>query len=121
MSHVCHAVGCNVAVPPRMFMCSPHWYKLPKVYQNVIWHYYRPGQEIDKEPSLDYIAVAFAGIACVAIQEGRTPPRFVPAPIENAQSAPEPNDGPACPLTTTDVTERVSPAPIDKERAGELQ
>lgn len=114
MSHVCHAVGCNVPTPAKLFMCWKHWYMLPRVYRHVIWHYYRPGQEIDKEPTLDYLAVAFAGIACVALQECRTPPQFI-------QRAHEPNDGLACPLTTTDVTERVSPAPIDKERAGELQ
>lgn len=106
MSHVCHAVGCNTPVAAILFMCTKHWYKLPKVYQKVIWHYYRPGQEIDKEPTLDYIAVAFAGIACVALQEGRTPPRFVPEAVETAQRAHE---------TVPLVSEEPNQAPIEKE------
>lgn len=75
--HQCHAVGCSTPVEPRFFMCSRHWRMVPPEYQKVIWHYYRAGQEVDKQPSIEYLAVAFAGIACVAIQEGRTPPRFI--------------------------------------------
>ncbi len=86
--HRCHAVGCSTKVPPRMFMCGPHWRMLPKVYQNVIWSYYRPGQEIDKQASIEYIAVAFAGVACVAIQEGRTPPKFLPQRAHAEESQP---------------------------------
>ena len=58
--HVCHATGCKVAVPPAMFMCSRHWFMLPKPMRNSIWRVYRPGQEEDKQPSPEYIQTARA-------------------------------------------------------------
>ena len=36
MSHVCHAHRCNVAVPPRMFMCRAHWASLRKPMRDAI-------------------------------------------------------------------------------------
>ena len=57
MSHTCHAPGCNRQVPPRMFACRAHWFALPKKTQDAIWREYRNGQEIDKKPSLRYLAV----------------------------------------------------------------
>jgi hypothetical protein len=87
MPHQCHAVGCSTPVEPRMFMCGRHWRMLPSQFQKVIWHYYRPGQEIDKQPSIEYLAVAFAGIACVALQEGRTPPRFIQRREDSTRAA----------------------------------
>ena len=53
--HRCHAVGCDVAVPPKMFMCRRHWYMLPKRMRDAIWATYRPGQERDKNPSAEYL------------------------------------------------------------------
>jgi hypothetical protein len=58
MIHKCHANGCQKAVPPKMFMCKPHWFALPKSMRDDIWLHYRPGQERDKSPSSDYIRVA---------------------------------------------------------------
>jgi hypothetical protein len=46
-AHTCHAMGCNVAVPPRMFMCRRHWYMLPKTDRALVWALYIPGQERD--------------------------------------------------------------------------
>lgn len=57
MSHTCHAPDCNRRVPPRMLMCAPHWGALPAKIQRAIWREYRRGQEIDKNPSLRYLAV----------------------------------------------------------------
>jgi hypothetical protein len=57
-------------------MCAKHWRMVPRFVQNLIWHYYREGQEIDKNPSTEYICVAFVSISTVALQEGRTLPRF---------------------------------------------
>lgn len=57
MSHTCHAHGCSKPVPPRMLFCKAHWFALPKDVQQAIWREYRPGQEIDKEPSFRYLAV----------------------------------------------------------------
>jgi hypothetical protein len=56
--HTCHWTGCTREVPPSMWGCKPHWFKLPKVLRDAIWAAYRPGQEIDKKPSDRYIATA---------------------------------------------------------------
>lgn len=40
-----------------MFACKPHWFALPQKIRNAIWREYRPGQELDKNPSLRYLAV----------------------------------------------------------------
>lgn len=59
-----------------MHMCLIHWRMVPKAFQAVIWAYYRNGQEIDKNPSIEYLCAMFGSIACVAIREGKTPPSF---------------------------------------------
>lgn len=74
MPHTCHAVGCEVEVPPKMHMCLKHWRMVPRDVQALIWKHYRPGQEIDKRPTVDYMAVAFVSISCVALKEGRKLP-----------------------------------------------
>jgi hypothetical protein len=58
MPHECHAIGCHVRVPPRMFMCRMHWYMLPAEHRARIWAAYVPGQEVRKDPSEEYLAVA---------------------------------------------------------------
>jgi hypothetical protein len=60
--HTCHADGCDKPVPERMFMCRPHWYTLPYPMRRSIWMNYRPGQEIDKQPSRRYLDVAHEAI-----------------------------------------------------------
>jgi hypothetical protein len=40
-----------------MLFCLPHWRALPKKVQDAVWREYRSGQEIDKKPSLRYLAV----------------------------------------------------------------
>ena len=72
--HYCHAEGCEVEVPPRMHMCLNHWRMVPKAVQELIWKHYRAGQEIDKRPTIEYIAVAFVSVSCVALKEGRPLP-----------------------------------------------
>lgn len=58
MSHTCHWPGCEREVPPNMWGCAPHWYKLPKDLRDRIWAAYVPGQEITKTPSAAYLEVA---------------------------------------------------------------
>lgn len=41
-----------------MWGCKRHWMRLPKAIRDAIWAAYRPGQEIDKQPSADYMAAA---------------------------------------------------------------
>ncbi|WP_428419236.1 hypothetical protein [Methylibium sp.] len=56
--HTCHWPGCNAHVPPAMWGCKAHWFKLPKALRDRIWATYRPGQEITKTPSAAYLAAA---------------------------------------------------------------
>lgn len=58
MSHLCHWPGCETPVPPKLWGCREHWFKLPKRLRDAIWAAYVPGQEIRKDPSPEYIAVA---------------------------------------------------------------
>ena len=44
--HICHWPGCNKQVPPAMWGCKAHWFKLPLPLRNAIWAAYVPGQEI---------------------------------------------------------------------------
>lgn len=41
-----------------MWGCSKHWFTLPLRLRNAIWRAYRPGQEDDKRPSGEYLAIA---------------------------------------------------------------
>ena len=56
--HTCHWPGCEVEVPPAMWGCRKHWYKLPKQLRQKLWQVYEPGQEIEGNPSEEYIEVA---------------------------------------------------------------
>lgn len=56
--HLCHWPGCGVAVAPAQWGCRRHWYALPKRLRTKIWRVFRPGQEVTKTPSADYVAVA---------------------------------------------------------------
>jgi hypothetical protein len=59
----CHEMGgrryaVHSPVPPAMWGCREHWFKLPKPLRDAIWREYVPGQEITKTPSQRYIATA---------------------------------------------------------------
>lgn len=69
MAHTCHAHGCAVAVPPKMFMCRKHWFTLPKGMRDAIWAEYVPGQEVTKTPSAAYLEVAQAATNWLREQE----------------------------------------------------
>jgi len=58
MSHFCHHPGCTKTVPPKMWGCKHHWFRLPKALRDKVWATYRPGQEVRKDPSAAYLAVA---------------------------------------------------------------
>ena len=57
-THTCHWPGCGRAVPPRMWGCRGHWYRLPGGLRARIWAAYRLGQETDKKPSAEYLRAA---------------------------------------------------------------
>lgn len=70
MSHHCHAHNCETNVPPRMLMCRRHWGMVPRSIQKKVWDHYRPGQEVDKRPSPEYLDVADEAVRAVAKKEG---------------------------------------------------
>lgn len=70
MKHHCHAHGCTRAIPPKLFMCPPHWKALPTELKAAIWREYRPGQEKDKRASYRYLAVQQRAVAFSASQLG---------------------------------------------------
>lgn len=59
-SHTCHWPDCRRIVPPKLWGCKPHWFKLPKAIRDRIWATYVPGQEITKTPSAAYLQAADA-------------------------------------------------------------
>lgn len=68
--HRCHARGCTTPVPPRLLMCARHWRMVPKDLQQRVWAHCRPGQEVTKDPTREYLEVAQAAIRAVALKEG---------------------------------------------------
>lgn len=66
MGHKCHARGCAKEVAPRLLMCFRHWKLVPYALQKAVWDEYVPGQEIRKDPTLEYITAAHAAIDHVA-------------------------------------------------------
>jgi hypothetical protein len=56
--HTCHWPDCETLVPPAMWGCNKHWFTLPREMRVKIWQTYRPGQEIAKNPSADYLDAA---------------------------------------------------------------
>lgn len=66
--HECHWPGCPARVPPAKWGCATHWFRLPRELRNLIWRCYRPGQEIDKRPSTEYLQVAHRVQAWIAEQ-----------------------------------------------------
>lgn len=58
-NHSCHWPGCKRQVPPAMWGCKPHWFKLPKSLRDRIWLAYAIGQEMDMSPSDGYLDAAY--------------------------------------------------------------
>lgn len=58
--HHCHWPGCSVQVPPAMWGCRMHWFRLPIIIRHGIWETFRPGQETNLTPSREYIKAAQA-------------------------------------------------------------
>ena len=69
--HHCHAIDCETPVPPRLLMCGPHWRMVPKRWKDAVWTAFRPGQEIDKMATREYLAAARGAINAVATKEGK--------------------------------------------------
>lgn len=56
--HHCHWPECDKQVPPAMWGCKEHWFRLPKTLRDRIWRSFKPGQEVDMTPSAEYLDVA---------------------------------------------------------------
>ena len=56
--HTCHWPGCDKQVPPAMWGCREHWYKLPRHLRMAVWAAYRVGQEEDLQVSAEYMKAA---------------------------------------------------------------
>lgn len=56
--HECHWPGCTRQVPPAMWGCKTHWFRLPARLRAAIWRTYQPGQEVTMTPSAEYLRVA---------------------------------------------------------------
>ena len=73
--HICHAKNCDLAVPPKKLMCKRHWFMVPPDLRKEVWREYRPGQEVDKEPTAEYLKAARKAIEAVqAIEKRRSDP-----------------------------------------------
>lgn len=70
-AHVCHAIDCNVPVPPKMLMCRKHWFMVPRDLQRRVWDTYVPGQELRKDPTDEYMEAQRAAVDAVAKKEGK--------------------------------------------------
>lgn len=70
-------------------MCPDHWSQVPAALRESIRSTYRAGQELDKQPSEEYLAFAAAAIADVAHKEDRRRRRELPrrAPSKPMQLA----------------------------------
>jgi hypothetical protein len=66
MAHHCHAIACEVPVPPSMLMCRKHWFSVPRDLRNRVW------AEYDNGITKAYCAAAKAAVTAVAEKEGRT-------------------------------------------------
>lgn len=58
MAHKCHWPGCGEEVHPRLWGCKRHWYTLPPEIRRRILLTYKPGQEVNKDPSPEYMEAA---------------------------------------------------------------
>jgi len=58
VSHKCHWPSCDKEVPPRLWGCREHWFRLPLSIRRRIWVTYKSGQEVSKTPSRVYLMVA---------------------------------------------------------------
>lgn len=65
-THECHWPGCGQQVPPAMWGCKAHWFRLPKILRMRIWAAYQSGQEEDMRVSDDYLRAAQAAQTWIA-------------------------------------------------------
>ena len=85
--HRCHAQECPTEVAAEVFMCPPHFAMVPASLRDSLKQTMPSGQEIDDNPSAEFLAFATAAIAEVAHKEARQrgrPPRAPKKPVQLA-------------------------------------
>lgn len=60
-----------------MFACLPHWRMVPKPLQAALWSVYRPGQEIRKDPTPQYLFAQALCVIAIGRREGKPTPGAV--------------------------------------------
>jgi hypothetical protein len=70
-AHTCHAKGCDRAIAAKFLMCGRHWAMVPPKLQIAVYREYRPGQEIEKNPTHEYLVAMWRAIFAVAQKEGK--------------------------------------------------
>lgn len=73
-NHTCHWPGCARQVPPAMWGCRTHWFRLPAAIRSAIFRAYQIGQENTSllggdgqvHPSRAYVDAANAAQAWIA-------------------------------------------------------
>jgi len=70
--HYCHWPGCGKQVPPAMWGCKEHWFKIPRELRDEIWNTFRPGQEKNGTPSTAYVEAAKKVQAWIKEHYGQT-------------------------------------------------
>lgn len=72
MAHHCHANGCEVATPPRLFMCAKHWKMVPLSMQAAVWKAYRNAPtRAARLQSYEYMTACADAVEHVAKKEGK--------------------------------------------------
>lgn len=71
MSHHCHANGCDVTTPPRLFMCFAHWKMVPPSMQAAVWASYRNAPAAERARDPDYLGACANACEHVARAEGK--------------------------------------------------
>jgi len=84
-NHHCHWPGCETLVPPAQWGCRTHWYQLPEPLRKRIWRAYKPGQEISKTPSREYVQVAREVQVWIQQHAPARPPAPEPTLFETAK------------------------------------
>lgn len=56
--HLCHWPTCTTPVPPKLWGCKAHWFRLPKFLRDRIWATYVQGQEERLDPTDEYLRAA---------------------------------------------------------------
>lgn len=72
--HTCKAKGCGTAIPATRLFCLPHWRRLPTPLRAKITAHYRRGQEVDKNPNKQWVAVAREAIKWLSDADAKMTP-----------------------------------------------